>query len=222
MNILSIETSSTACSAALLTDNDCLEIFKVEPRGHSQLILTMIEQLLSECEISVNQLSAIAFARGPGSFTGLRIGAGVVQGIAYAADLPVIPVSTLATLSQAGYEEHQHRYWATAIDARMKEVYWGVYKVNDLGYVESMSDEVVSLPQLVDLNASFDFSGIGDGWAEYPQLNDRFKLDCVISDVLPRAKYVASLASHSFKQGLMKTAFDAVPVYLRNNVVHQK
>ena len=64
MNILSIETSSTACSAALLTDNDCLEIFKVEPRGHSQLILTMIEQLLSECEISVNQLSAIAFARG--------------------------------------------------------------------------------------------------------------------------------------------------------------
>ena len=99
MKILAIETATEACSAALLSDDDIVERYEVAPRKHNELILPMCEAVLAECSVSLKQLDAIAFGCGPGAFTGVRIAAGVTQGIAYAHDLPVALVSTLANLA---------------------------------------------------------------------------------------------------------------------------
>jgi len=115
MILLALETATEACSAALAVDGDIRERFEVAPRGHSLLILPMIDELMAEAEISIEQVDAIAFGRGPGAFTGLRIAVGVTQGIAFGADLPVVPVSTLAALAQ-GSESNSV---LAAIDARI-------------------------------------------------------------------------------------------------------
>ena len=124
MKILALDTSTEACSAALLIDTEIHQRYEVAPREHGALILPMIETLLSEAGCAPTQLDALAFGRGPGAFVGVRIATGVAQGIAFAADLPVIPVSSLAAMAQS--VEHGNVY--SAIDARMNEVYWGAYR----------------------------------------------------------------------------------------------
>ena len=100
MKILAIDTATEACSAALYVDGKVRSHYQLAPREHSLLILKMVEQLLVDANAKVKQLDAITFGRGPGSFMGLRIAAGVVQGIAYAHDIPVIPLSTLQVIAQ--------------------------------------------------------------------------------------------------------------------------
>ena len=115
MILLALETATEACSAALAIDGDICERFEVAPRGHSQLILPMVDELMAEADIAIEQVDAIAFGRGPGAFTGLRIAVGVTQGIAFGADLPVVPVSSLAGLAQGCVSDSV----LAAIDARM-------------------------------------------------------------------------------------------------------
>ena len=126
--ILAIETSSAACSAALSVDGEVVERDALAPRQHAALILPMIESLLAESGCAVGELDAIAFGRGPGSFTGVRIAASIVQGIAFAADLPVIPVSTLAALAFGAMRESSVPRVIAALDARREEVYWACYE----------------------------------------------------------------------------------------------
>jgi tRNA threonylcarbamoyladenosine biosynthesis protein TsaB len=125
--ILAIETATQACSAALSIDGEVLERYALAPRQHAALMLPMIESLLLEAGLSVEQLDAVAFGRGPGSFTGVRIAAGIVQGIAYAAGLAVVPVSTLAALALGGMREANTTRVIAAMDARKSEVYLGSY-----------------------------------------------------------------------------------------------
>ena len=146
MKILAIDTSTEACSAALLIDGDLQGVYKLAPREHSLLILKMIDGLLSDAGITVSELDAIAFGRGPGSFMGLRIAAGVVQGIAYAHELPVIPVSTLKAIAQRASEETRHQHVLAAIDARMDEVYWAAYSLQ--GQTWQLADEVMEQLQV--------------------------------------------------------------------------
>ena len=122
--ILALDTSTDACSVALEVDGERTEIFKVIPRKHTHELLPMVEQILASAQLSVRQLDAVAFGRGPGSFAGIRIATGVTQGLAFAADLPVVPVSSLAALSQGYYRvsNDQDSPIISALDARMNEV----------------------------------------------------------------------------------------------------
>ncbi len=221
MNILAIETSTQACSAALLCNGEILQRYQVAPRGHGDLILPMIDELMSESGLSPAQLSAVAFGRGPGAFTGVRIATSVAQGIAFGADLPVVPVSSLAALAQAGFRHKGYQALLCAVDARMGEIYWGAYQIEQ-GVVSLLSDEHVCRPELAPLPPeSSQWYGMGSGWQEYAEcLSERFSLRPVSDDAgyLARAEEVAVLAQHAFEHGQAVSAEQAMPVYLRDNV----
>lgn len=222
MKLLAIETATEACSAALLIDGDVTVRYRVEPRKHSELILPMMKSLLAEAELSLGQLDALAFGRGPGGFTGVRIASGVVQGAAYAVDLPVVPVSTLASLAQRGFREHQEKRMLCAFDARMNEVYWGIYQVEDeTGLARLKGEESVSSPALVSKPEGNNWQGIGTGWGSYhdqltAHLGDQMKGS--LPDLYCSAFDVALLGADGFKRGEVVSADQASPIYLRNNV----
>ncbi len=224
MKILAIDTASDACSAALWLDGDINECYELAPRQHTSLILPMVESLLLEAGLVLTQLDAVAFGRGPGAFTGVRIATGVIQGLALGADLPVVPVSSLAALAQGAYRTHQKKNILAAFDARMGEVYWGQYCLADNSLVELMGSELVCTPQAVPiLSERLDWFGVGHGWAAYANELNRACQAINISardiDYLPHAQDVAQLAVNDFKQGLAVSAEQALPVYLRDNVV---
>jgi tRNA threonylcarbamoyladenosine biosynthesis protein TsaB len=223
--LLAIETSTPACSAALSVDGNVLERYALAPRQHAALMLPMIESLLLEAGLTVGQLDAIAFGRGPGSFTGVRIAASMVQGIAFAADLPVVPVSTLAALALGGMRESNQLRMLAAMDARKNEVYWGCYTGTGDGVVALQGSECVCTPERVPDCGQADWVGVGSGWGAYGELLMR-RLDGqvvrLLPDLEPRAADVARLGVHAFLQGVRVRAEDAVPVYLRNNVAVAK
>ncbi len=223
MNILAIETSTEACSAALLINDEIAERFELAPRGHGDLILQMVDGLLSEAGLKPQQLAAIAFGCGPGAFTGVRIATSVVQGIALGADLPVVPVSTLATLAQGAYRRHQQRSLLCAMDARMGEIYWGAYIIES-GLAVVQAEECVCIPEAAPVVSGSDWQGVGNGWQVYGvSMTQRYGSQVVLCDVnaLPRAYDVALLAQHGYGAGAAVSAEQALPVYLRDNVVRR-
>src|SRR5690606_41346453 len=125
--LLALDTATEACSVALLHEGRVLSRYEVAPRLHAQRLLPMVQEVLDEAGIAIAALDAIAFGRGPGAFTGVRIAIGVVQGLAFALDRPVLPVSNLAVLAQRAHRESGASQVAAAIDARMDEIYWGCF-----------------------------------------------------------------------------------------------
>ncbi len=225
MNILALDTSTEACSAALTVSAELRERFVIAPREHSGLILPMVESLLSEAGLSLSQLDAIAFGCGPGSFTGLRIAAGVVQGLAFGADLPVLPISTLAALAQGAHTNLGKSAVLAALDARMGEVYWGIYKADSTGIMMLQGVEGVCDPQLAPLPKDGDWHGAGSGWKEYGALLQTrcgARLRSVEAERLPHARHIALLAHSGLQKGLAVNAEHALPVYLRNEVAWKK
>ncbi|MCW8945131.1 MAG: tRNA (adenosine(37)-N6)-threonylcarbamoyltransferase complex dimerization subunit type 1 TsaB [Sedimenticola sp.] len=221
MKILAIETATEACSAALLIDGELSSRYQVQPRMHSQLILPMMEELLAEAGIGLSSLDAIAFGRGPGAFTGVRIAVGVAQGVAFASDLPVVPISTLAALAQRGYREYGFQRILAAYDARMHEVYWGGYAVDAQGLVRPVMDESVSAPDAVTLPEGVGWHGVGPGWGSYSaelKLRIGEALGGETADLLCSAEDVALLGAASFNAGEAVAAEYAQPVYLRDKV----
>ena len=224
MKLLAIETATEACSVALLIDGEIIDRHEVAPRQHNELILPMCENVLAEADVSINALDSIAFGCGPGAFTGVRIAASVAQGIAFAHDLPVIPISTLENLaSQKGAKAGESIL--SAIDARMDEIYWAVYTINASGSLENRIAEQVQAPDQIDLEGVQIDWGLGTGWGTYKTiLQDKTHItDAQISaSALPTAKIAAQIAKTKFLNGDMVTAENAIPVYLRNNVAHKK
>ena len=146
--------------------------YEIAPRKHAELILTMVDELLSKSTLSLTQLDALAFGRGPGAFTGVRIATGVIQGLAMSADCPVVPVSTLAALAQGAISESKQV--ACAIDARMEEVYWGLYQADDKNIMQLVGEESVCPPDSINIPKSANWFGVGSGWETYEQeLQDR-------------------------------------------------
>lgn len=177
----------------------------------------MVHDVLAETGFTLVQLDAIAFGRGPGSFTGLRISAGVVQGLAFGADLPVLPISSLAVLAQ-GVDAPKV---LAAFDARLNQVYWGAYIRNAQGVAELSGVERVLTPKNIPVPADSGWTGAGSGWDQYsPVLMERFK-DRVMewrAQCFPRARFVARLGALQHAKGGALAAEQALPVYLRDEI----
>ena len=165
-NIIALDTSTEACSVAIQCSGEPIFRYIVEPRVHAKALLPMLDELLAEAGVTPKQIDAVAFGRGPGAFTGVRIGTAAAQAIALGGDLPVAPVSTIASIAHRCYREHDHQKVAVAIDARMGEVYWGAYQIDDSGNPDTFVDERVCLPSDVDrLDSSW--TAAGTGWQTY-------------------------------------------------------
>lgn len=221
MKLLAIDTATEACSAALWVEGELKEIFQLAPRDHTRLILPMVERLLAQAGLHIRQLDAIAFGRGPGAFTGVRIATSVVQGIAFGADLPVVGVSTLAALAQGAYRQRGAQRVLCALDARLHEVYWAQYQIEQ-GVAVLQGAESLANPNNLALPTGSDWHAAGNGWTIYrDSLQRRFQaqlLDDSRSDY-PHAHDVAILAVNAYAQGLAVPAEEAQPVYLRDKVV---
>ena len=220
--LLALDTATEACSAALLHEGEVVYRSEVIPREHAQRILPMLQELMLERGIALGDVDALVFGRGPGAFTGVRIATGMVQGLAFASGKPVIAISNLAALAQRAWREHQAEYVAAAIDARMDEVYWGVFALND-GVMRPLCDERVCAPEQVELpleTGQADVAGAGTGW----QLADRLavKPSRYWSDMLPDARDLLALALPRWLAGELLDAADAQPIYLRDKVATPK
>lgn len=222
MKLLAIETATEACSAALWLDGDILERFEFAPRRHTELILPMADSLLAEAGLRCVDMDGFVYGCGPGSFTGVRIATGVIQGLALAADRPVLGISTLAALAQTLIERDQPVL--AALDARMDEVYWGCY-VPAAGSMQLQGVEHVCPPEMVPLPEPRQWLAAGSGWHSYTErLQTRLpELDItVITDVWPRAAASVALAARDWTAGKAVPAAQARPTYLRDHVAQAK
>lgn len=224
MNLLAIDTATEACSAALLQDDDIYERYQLAPREHNRMILPMISALLDEAGVEAGDLDAIAFGCGPGSFTGVRIAAGVTQGIAFGLELPVVPISTLAALSLDAMETTGIDVAYACIDARMNEVYWGIYERDCRGEISLVGEESVTAAATVNGLAGRAAVGTGSGWMTYSDVLPHrvgAYLSSVLPDRFPRAGSIARLGALTLLRGHGIPAEQAQPVYLRDNVARK-
>lgn len=222
--LLAVDTSTEACSVALYDGEQISERYIEAPREHMLRLLPMIDELLMAQQLALRDLDGIVFARGPGSFTGLRITLGVVQGLAFGAELPVLPISTLAALAQtAATPARVGNFIFSAIDARMNEVYCAWFEIGADGLVIARSDECVCAPEAVPtIDTATACFGVGSGWnyqARFPVGLQRIEFD---ASALPRASAVLQLALPRWAAGEQIAADAALPVYLRNNVAWAK
>ncbi len=221
IRLLAVDTATDACSVALYLDGEVRERFVLAPRQHADRILLMVDELLGEAGLALRTLDAFAFGRGPGSFTGVRIAASVVQGLALGTDRPVVPISSLAALAHAV----PARRVLAALDARMGEVYWCAYQRVLSGLVEPAGPELACSPDRVPLPPDDGWVGAGSGWERHGAvLLSRVSsaVERWLPGYHPRASAIAALAADAFHRGKAVSAEEALPVYLRDDVVQRK
>ncbi len=229
--LLALDTSTEACSVALLHQGEKIAADELAQRSHTKRILPMIDAILAQAGIGLSQVDALVFGRGPGSFTGVRIGAGIAQGLALGADLPVIPISNLTAMAQQANEQYGATQVLCAIDARMNEVYFSYLAAakvrSDCGefiqWQPVISERVCRPQQVLELTADFadEQTRVGTGWNAYPE----FEAAGLISNTgikLPSAQYMLSLALPLYHRRQWISAVEIEPVYLRNEVTWQK
>jgi len=220
MNLLAIDTATEACTVALQVDGKRVE--QVVPgRQHAERLLEQVNGLLSQQNITLSDMDALVWGRGPGMFTGLRIGAGVVQGLAYAIDRPVVCVSSLAVLAQAQIDGAEKIL--AAIDARMGQVYWAAFRSGESG-VDAITEEQVSDPSMVGEGLEGLYVGTGSGWDQYHErlaasLGSR--LDRWFPQQYPTGDALLSLGEKLYAEGKAVPAFEALPVYVRDDVARK-
>ncbi len=224
MKLLLIDTATELCSAGLYCDGQFQLREQELARGHGAVLLPMIDSLLAEAGVKLSQLNAIAFGRGPGGFTGVRLAASVAQGLAFGAGLPVLPVSNLLSVAQLALDaEAGAAQVLVCNDARMGEVYCGLFQRNASGQVEIVGAEAVLPPTEVTphlLTKDAIVIGAGRGFRAYPALALRFggQLQSIADDILPSVRGMLSKALTDWRAGLALPATAAQPVYLRDNV----
>ncbi|ODN42315.1 tRNA (adenosine(37)-N6)-threonylcarbamoyltransferase complex dimerization subunit type 1 TsaB [Piscirickettsia litoralis] len=222
MKILALETATEACSIALQVGDEVIVDHRIAPRQHTELLLPMIKELLSKASLQAQDLDGIAFGRGPGAFTGVRIACGIAQGLALGAGVPLLSVSTLQTLAQGAYRQHGAEKIITAIDARMNEVYYAAFEITEKRLAQALIFERVCAPENIESpESNGSWCGVGTGFASYAQaLNCELGqyLTKVIDDALPNAIDILPMARDLLAQGKVTALEDAVPVYLRDNI----
>lgn len=226
MKILAIDTATEACSAALLADNNVYRQFEVCPQQHSQKLLPMVDQLLKNAELSVKQLDCLAFGRGPGSFTGVRIATGIIQGLALGSELPVVGVSTLAAMAQQVIDTQDDILTplqvAVAIDARMGEIYFAQFK-NENGTATLIGEESVVPPEDALQSLSPETQVLaGTGWQAYGQFSNCLSKLGEPTVLYPDATSMLALAKKDFDAGLATDVESIQPIYLRDKVTWKK
>jgi len=222
VRLLALDTATECCSAALLVGGRLLTREAELTRGHAERILPMIDELLAEAGIGLRGLDAIAFGRGPGSFTGVRLAASVAQGLAFGAGLGVVAISDLSAIAQRAFDEEGDLARALVCsDARMQEVYWACFERAADGLAIAHGAERVGPPQSVQLAAGWiDGAGLGRGFAAYPVLRGLpgIMVRGTWDRLLPRAAEVARLAAPELEAGRLLAPEAAVPVYIRDDV----
>jgi tRNA threonylcarbamoyladenosine biosynthesis protein TsaB len=223
VKLLALDTAGPRCSVALLLDGRLTELDATAERLQAEHVLPMVEQLLKEAGLKLGSLDAIAFGRGPGAFTGLRVATSVAQGLAYGASVPVVPVSDLAALAAAAARLHQAERIMACLDARMQEVYWAAYEVK-AGELLSLDEEALSPPLEVSLTSAGPWFGAGPGWGVYGEaLKARVSpLSGMDPLLLPTAGDIARLGELAFRKGQKLPPEQALPVYLRDKVASPK
>lgn len=222
VKILAFDTSSSACSVALLCENqgkkEIQSLCKIESMQQGMLILPMIQEILSHASLSFDQLDAVAYGCGPGSFTGIRIASSVVMGIGFAASLPIIQISSLAAHAQAMYMERQWEHVLVALDARMGEIYWAKYQIDSQGIMQLVGSEEVGVPATIQMPKQDNWCGVGEGWIKYRETLISllgYEPPLVTLPKLPLANAILTLASEKMMNRDWLRADQALPVYLR-------
>ncbi|MGH8238184.1 MAG: tRNA (adenosine(37)-N6)-threonylcarbamoyltransferase complex dimerization subunit type 1 TsaB [Steroidobacteraceae bacterium] len=218
MKLLAIDTATERCSVALLIDERIVERAAQTQRGHADLVLPMVEAVLAEGGLTLRQLDGLAYGRGPGGFTGVRIAVGVAQGLAYGAQLATVGISDLAAVAQQ-FASAGARI-LVCMDARMNEVYWGRFEATPDGLVKPTSAERVDRPEAVEPGDATIFAGTGFG--AYGQLAAGRAALAVHGAARPNARDIARLAAAELRAGRGQPPEQAQPVYLRDQVATVK
>jgi tRNA threonylcarbamoyladenosine biosynthesis protein TsaB len=215
MNLLAIETSTELCSVALLRDGELFVEEALAENRHSELLMPMVRRVLERSRLTARQMHAFAFGQGPGSFTGIRIACGVVQGLAFGAERPVVPVPSLLALAEQSNESRV----AAAFDARMGEAYIAAYARSGDDWSEVLA------PRLVDASGVPPLPGprwaaTGSGFERHAWLREAWRdsIEMRLAGDLPRAGAIARIAARRHGQGAGVPAEQAAPLYLRDKV----
>ena len=196
IKILAIDTSTEACSVAVLTGGHVIGYDEVVQRAHTKILLPIIDRLLNEARLDLAEIDVFAFGRGPGSFTGVRIACSVIQALSFGVNKPVIPVSTLQALAQGAYRELGVEKVLATLDARLQEIYWGLFQKDDKGIMQPVSEEKVQPKEQIQLPAGVEsISGF------------------------PRAIDIIEIALSEYQLNRSVVPENALPVYVRDEVV---
>ncbi|MFW0042621.1 MAG: tRNA (adenosine(37)-N6)-threonylcarbamoyltransferase complex dimerization subunit type 1 TsaB [Coxiella endosymbiont of Dermacentor silvarum] len=215
--LLAFETATAACSVALWLNGEIIQRFEMAPQRHSDILLNLVDELLSNAQINLKNLDAIAFGSGPGSFMGVRIATGVAQGIAYGIDLPVIPVSTLQALAQAAYQQINSEQVIAGWDARRDAIYWGVYQADKKRIMQEIIGDHIDHPRNIQFPKGERMIGVGNAWTVYQSsLPSDFQF--TKENIYPDAASVALIAQQKFKKGNILLPKKAEPTYIREEV----
>lgn len=215
MNILALETATDACSVALHIAGETRQRFQIAPQRHTELLLPMVGELCAEAGLALPALDLIAVSVGPGAFTGVRVATALAQGLAFAFELPVLGVSTLAALALGGYRVSGIRDWLVTQDARRSELYWAHYAIDPLRHEALLvRSESVSAPASVVLPTVQDWDVVGSGWAIYAS-EASAGLPAASRLLWPEAQDLIPQAIQGLKAGLQQRPETLAPVYLR-------
>ncbi|PKF63616.1 tRNA (adenosine(37)-N6)-threonylcarbamoyltransferase complex dimerization subunit type 1 TsaB [Psychromonas sp. psych-6C06] len=228
LNILCVDTSTEACSVAVLKQNESESIihdsFMFAPREHTTKILPTVESVLAEASLSIAEIDVVAYGRGPGSFTGVRIGISIAQGLAFGIEKPMVGVSTLQAMAQQAYKKDGVSDVYAAIDARMGEVYFAHYQL--IGELMTLQREelVIKPDELLALNLTVAKKSalVGTGWQAYPVLLDYFKEASQLDIEFPSSRFMMAQVIADVEAGLAVQPELAAPVYLRDKVTWKK
>jgi tRNA threonylcarbamoyladenosine biosynthesis protein TsaB len=219
MRILALDAATEACSVALLADGALISRTNESGKSNAVKILRMAEEVLAEAQVSLSMLDGIAASIGPGAFTGVRISVAVAQGLAFGADLKVVPVTTLEALALQVLEAPESRALA-CLDARMGEVYWGCFAWDAARGVRQSGALHVGPPGKVSPDLGMPYVGVGRGFSAYPDLATLpgVSTDAARSAALPNAREIARLGALRLQAGAALDAADLKPLYLRDKV----
>ena len=216
MRVLALDTSTEYLSLALYLDGEMISREVHAGQRHSELTLPMLGELLADTGVTLRSLDGIAFGQGPGSFTGIRIGCGIAQGLAFGADLPVVGIPTLLALA----EQAEHTRVIACLDARMNEVYHAVYQRENNAWREIQAPGLYA-PQAAPALEGEDWAGIGSGFkvaAGVLRQHYAGQLCKIWDERFPHAREIAGLGAQRLAQGLGLPAWEAAPLYIRDKV----